>query len=106
MDGFESVRRYRAYEKEHFLAQHGRLFVVGTSANIDGISKQAATAAGMDAFIDKPFNYENIVKVVTSEVGARALKPRTLAAATPLPAGSDPTAATVTTRVQSDVRGL
>ena len=114
MDGFESVRRYRAYEKDHFLVQHGRLFIVGTSANIDTVSKQTAMAAGMDAFVDKPFNYEDVMKVVTSEVGARVLKPSqpmALAAATSLPtdehrAATGVTVTAATRRGELDVRGL
>jgi CheY-like chemotaxis protein len=65
MDGFTSVREYRAWE-EGFMRLSGegegdekrRLHIIGMSANSDEESVKDALAAGMDDFVMKPFNYE------------------------------------------------
>jgi CheY-like chemotaxis protein len=80
MDGFTSVREYRAWEEE-FMRSSGksegkedegkgegkvegngdetaRLYIIGMSANSDEESVKDALAAGMDDFVMKPFNYE------------------------------------------------
>ena len=64
MDGFESVRRYRTYEKAHLLPGQTPLFILGMSANNDDESIREALAAGMNAFVAKPFNYEKLVDVL------------------------------------------
>ena len=62
MDGFESVRRYRTYEKAQPDTTH--LFILGMSANNDEVATKAALDVGMDAFITKPFTYEGLVAVL------------------------------------------
>ena len=72
MDGFTSVRGYRAWENG-FMRGSGkgeegegkgegvkksRLYIIGMSANSDEESVKDALAAGMDDFVMKPFNYE------------------------------------------------
>jgi two-component system sensor histidine kinase/response regulator len=75
MDGFESVRRYRAFEQSHLSPGHKPLFILGMSANNDDESIKEAIAAGMDGFIAKPFNYEKLAAVlIRSEA---ALDPKT-----------------------------
>ena len=70
MDGFTSVREYRAWEKGYIRASDAeclakgegdkkrRLYIIGMSANGDDESVKDALAAGMDDFVTKPFNYE------------------------------------------------
>ena len=67
MDGFTSVREYRAWEIDCLLASSekedegeglGRLYIIGMSANSDEESVKDALAAGMDDFVMKPFNYD------------------------------------------------
>ena len=73
MDGFTSVREYRAWERGCMFespeedeegerkgeaASTDRLYIIGMSANSDQESVKDALAAGMDDFVMKPFNYE------------------------------------------------
>ena len=80
MDGFLFVNRLREYEKE-MLAQgndmsslrkchnrHGKLLIIGMSANSDDVSKQEALSSGMDHFIAKPFFYEDFERVLQSYI--------------------------------------
>ena len=64
MDGFECVRRYRAFERSHLPPSHRPLFVVGMSANDDEEGVKEAFAVGMDAFLVKPFEYSKLVEVL------------------------------------------
>ena len=64
MDGFESVRRYRAFEKTHLKPDQKPLFILGISANNDDESIREALAAGMNTFVTKPFNYDKLVDVI------------------------------------------
>ena len=82
MDGFEFVRRYRAYENYEMLSEtsdnvkistlrrcnnrNGKLLIVGMSANGNDSSKQEALSSGMDTFMPKPFIYEDFVNSVSA----------------------------------------
>lgn len=60
MDGIEATARFRDWEKKHVLeplsAQIRRLPIVCSSANCSGKTEVRAIAAGVDAFLPKPFN--------------------------------------------------
>ncbi len=87
MDGFESVRRYRAFEQSHLLPGHKPLFILGMSANNDDESIKEALTAGMNAFVTKPYNYPKLVAVLAqSEIEFRAQSRPT----TPSPAARPP----------------
>jgi CheY-like chemotaxis protein len=64
MDGYESVRRFREFEKEHLGGN--ALMVVGMSAKADEITVREALASGMDLFVTKPFRYETLVDILVS----------------------------------------
>jgi CheY-like chemotaxis protein len=64
MDGFESVRRYRAFEQSHLPPDHKPLFILGMSANNDDEAAKDAIAAGMNAFLAKPYNYQQLADVL------------------------------------------
>jgi CheY-like chemotaxis protein len=63
MDGIEAVTRYREFEHSKWLKKKElgsttplkKLLVIGMSANSDNVTKECALAAGMDAFLAKPF---------------------------------------------------
>ncbi len=79
MVGFESVRRYRAFEQSHLAAGQKPLFILGMSANNDDESVKEALAAGMDGFLAKPFNYEKLANVlVRCEAGLDPKTPRSV----------------------------
>jgi len=70
MDGFESVRRLRAMEKELDIeGGKKRLFIIGMSANSDDDTKQEVLAVGMDAFCPKPFKYKDFEMIIESNRG-------------------------------------
>ena len=62
MDGFESVRRFREFEKEHISG--AALMIIGMSAKADEITVSEALASGMDLFVTKPFRYESLVELL------------------------------------------
>ena len=61
MDGFESVKRFRAWEAEN---RTGRFPIVGFSANVDDDTRAKVKAAGMDAFFPKPFKHDDLMAVL------------------------------------------
>ena len=77
MDGFEAVRRYRAFERDatalHAAAQtalattrvhRADMAIVGMSANSDITSMALAREAGMNAVITKPFSIANLQEML------------------------------------------
>ena len=61
MDGFEASRRVRAYESEHALA---RVPIVALTANVFQHDRELCRAAGMDAFLGKPFTEHELHHVL------------------------------------------
>ena len=61
MDGFESTKRYRAFEKENLLT---RLPIIGVSANDFPNLRQICIDNGMDAFIAKPFKIDELNAII------------------------------------------
>jgi CheY-like chemotaxis protein len=59
MDGFESTRRIRAWEKENG-DNYPKQFIICCSANDDEDIRRSATECGMDSFICKPFKTASI----------------------------------------------
>jgi two-component system sensor histidine kinase/response regulator len=62
MDGFEATRIIR--EKNILAKNGGRLPVVALTANAMDGDKERCLAAGMDAYIAKPFNHEELFTVL------------------------------------------
>jgi CheY-like chemotaxis protein len=63
LDGIETIRRLRAAEKgDQELNPHQ--LVIALSANSDEETRLAALEAGADAFMAKPFTYENFLEVM------------------------------------------
>ena len=74
MDGFESTKRFRAWEEEQQATATAagktpkpRFLIVGMSANSDAQSKQNALDSGMDAFCPKPFNFKELEAVLVTK---------------------------------------
>jgi signal transduction histidine kinase len=57
MDGFEACRLVRAFERDHGLA---RAPVVALTANVFKQDREQCRAAGMDAFLGKPFSDQEL----------------------------------------------
>lgn len=53
MDGIEATRRYREIERKDISRK--RLSIICSSANSGGETEAQAVAAGVDAFLPKPF---------------------------------------------------
>jgi CheY-like chemotaxis protein len=60
MDGYESVRRFRALEQQWQHQDVKRLFIVGMSAKADDETKSDVFEVGMDAFVSKPFDCKTL----------------------------------------------
>jgi CheY-like chemotaxis protein len=79
MDGFESVRRFRSFERAS-IDKLGNglppppLLIVGMSAKADEVTKKEALAAGMDLFLTKPFRYDQLVEVLQQSGKTMSLK--------------------------------
>jgi CheY-like chemotaxis protein len=64
MDGYETVRRIRAYEKEKRLR---RTHIIGVSAHAFHEDRAHSLSVGMDDYISKPFNlYDLRNRVIAS----------------------------------------
>lgn len=61
MDGFEAARRIRAHEAEHHLP---RLPVIALTANVFPEDREQCRAAGMDDYLAKPFDIEQLRAVL------------------------------------------
>ncbi|MET0332734.1 MAG: ATP-binding protein, partial [Rhizobacter sp.] len=62
MDGFEAARRVRAHEAQHGLP---RLPLVALTANVFPEDREQCLAAGMDEFLAKPFNADQLRAMLT-----------------------------------------
>jgi signal transduction histidine kinase/CheY-like chemotaxis protein len=62
MDGFEAARRIRAHEAEHQLP---RLPVIALTANVFPEDREQCRAAGMDDYLAKPFDTEQLRTILT-----------------------------------------
>jgi len=60
MDGYEAAQNIREAEQ----AQGGHVPIIALSANIDATEQQKCMDAGMDEFISKPFNIEDLASVL------------------------------------------
>jgi CheY-like chemotaxis protein len=63
----EAVRRYREYEAheaEMTQLPLRRLPIIGMSANSNFATKKCALAAGMDSFLGKPFNLQELQPLI------------------------------------------
>jgi CheY-like chemotaxis protein/anti-sigma regulatory factor (Ser/Thr protein kinase) len=69
MDGFEAARRIREHEAEHGLP---RLVLVALTANVFPEDREQCRAAGMDAFLAKPFSSEQLRDVLAPHLSAGA----------------------------------
>jgi len=63
MDGHESVKRLRAFEKETNVPFDKRQIVIAISANSDKDTISQTSASGMDNFLPKPFSIDNLLKI-------------------------------------------
>jgi CheY-like chemotaxis protein len=61
MDGFEACRQVRAFEAEHSL---DRVPIVALTANVFQQDRDRCRAAGMDAFLGKPFSDQELHEVL------------------------------------------
>ncbi len=61
MDGFEACRIVRAFEREHDLE---RIPIVALTANVFQQDRERCRAAGMDAFLGKPFTEQDLHRVL------------------------------------------
>jgi CheY-like chemotaxis protein len=72
LDGIEAIRRLRAAEEARHSRQDTaareqpspRQLVIALSANSDEETRLAALEAGVDAFMPKPFTYENFLEAM------------------------------------------
>lgn len=68
MDGLEATRKIRA------LAGAGRVPVIALTANAFAEDREACTAAGMDAFVVKPFDRDQLDEAISKARGINALR--------------------------------
>ncbi len=62
MDGFEAARRIRAHEAQHGLP---RMPLIALTANVFPEDREQCRAAGMDDFLAKPFDLEQLRALLT-----------------------------------------
>jgi signal transduction histidine kinase/CheY-like chemotaxis protein len=67
MDGFEASRRVRAHEAQHGLP---RLPLIALTANVFPEDREQCRAAGMDDFLAKPFNADQLRVVLSPFLAA------------------------------------
>ncbi len=82
LNGLDATRRIRA------TAGWEALPVIGLTAGVSLTEQNAATAAGMDTVIGKPFDPPMLVRTIRRAVPSALLHPATAEAATPAPATS------------------
>lgn len=63
MDGFESCRRIRSWEKQK---ESPSQFIICCSANDDSETRSHAECAGMDGYLSKPFKTSKILELLES----------------------------------------
>ncbi|WOB06673.1 ATP-binding protein [Piscinibacter gummiphilus] len=69
MDGFEAARRIRAHEAEHHLP---RLPIVALTANVFPEDREQCRAAGMDDYLAKPFDIDQLRAVLAQHLDEAA----------------------------------
>ena len=64
MDGLEAARRIRLFETELDYIESGKCkqFIIGVSANDRDEIRSEALASGMNAFVSKPFSFDDLLK--------------------------------------------
>ena len=78
LDGYETTRRFRAWEKEH---DRSRTLIVALTANALSGDAEKCFAAGMDRYLSKPFTSQQLFEVLES-CGSEAPAPAATAADT------------------------
>ncbi len=79
MDGFEAARKIRLLESDGLVLSdqgNARIAVIALTANATGLDRQNSLAAGMDAFLTKPLDRNQLVKAIESLIanpGAKSL---------------------------------
>ena len=63
MDGHESVKRLRMFEKESNVCPENRQVVIAISANADEDTIAQTSVSGMDYFVAKPFSMDKLIQV-------------------------------------------
>ena len=87
MDGFEATRRLRQREAENALP---RLPIIALTANAMQGDRDLCLAAGMDDYVSKPINAEQMRLVLTRWMPGSATDKSPAAASTESPAGAAP----------------
>lgn len=72
MDGLEAARTIRAYEAE---TGRDEIFIAMVSANTSPEHQQSATAAGCNAHVGKPIDFETLVDVLTKRSAPQSRSP-------------------------------
>ena len=68
MDGYEATRRIRALEDPAL----SRIPILAMTANAFDEDRRAAAACGMDGFLSKPINIDDVVETLRTVLRARA----------------------------------
>ncbi|MDR2926763.1 MAG: response regulator [Cytophagaceae bacterium] len=64
LDGMEATKQIREIERD----KGGHTFIIGLTANTYDADKEKCLVAGMDAFMNKPFDFE-VLKGIFNELG-------------------------------------
>ena len=70
LDGFEATRRWRAHERRHFL---GHVPIVALTASAVNGDRERCIQCGMDDYLVKPFEMDDLVGVVQRHIQVPAL---------------------------------
>jgi CheY-like chemotaxis protein len=70
LDGFEATRRWRSHERRHFLPH---LPIVALTASAVNGDRERCIQCGMDDYLVKPFEMDDLVDVVQRHLQAPAL---------------------------------
>jgi len=70
LDGFEATRRWRAHERRHFL---GHVPIVALTASAVNGDRERCIQCGMDDYLVKPFEMDDLVAVVKRHLQVPAL---------------------------------
>ena len=68
MDGYEAARRIRELEAQNAAA---RIPIIAVTASVVAGERERCLAAGMDDYLSKPFNAQNIATVLAKWAGAK-----------------------------------
>ena len=67
MDGLESARQIRLFEQESGNKNH--VFIIALTANVNPEIKEECAAAGMDDFMEKPFQESDLRRLLGDKFG-------------------------------------